>query len=121
MSLEAEIVDTSMDLANQSVELAKQEKIEYFEELFDRMLSTDIKIIKWCPKMDLVAIVTADNAVWINRLNWQKLWNLTSNDRLQYKSITAVSWKPDDGNNLKIIRRKIRTAIFNLALFAFKC
>jgi hypothetical protein len=100
MSLEAEIVDTSMDQVNQSVEPAKQEKIEYFEELFDKMLATDIKIIKWCPKMDLVAIVTADNAVWINRLNWQKLWNLTSNDRLQYKSITAVTWKPDDGKVL---------------------
>lgn len=62
-----------------------------FRQLGDVGCPGEISLMKWSPKMDLVAIITAEGAVWLNRLSWQRVWTLRSTD---YKAI-SVAWRPD--------------------------
>lgn len=66
----------------------------FFEQLFDKQIPNKIKIVKWCPTMDLLAVVVAapDETIWIHRLSWQRLWTLSLPEKL---SINAISWSPD--------------------------
>jgi anaphase-promoting complex subunit 4 len=45
-----------------------------FTQLLDRGISVDVVLAEWCPTMDLLALVTADNQLHVHRLNWQRLW-----------------------------------------------
>ena len=62
-----------------------------FRQLEDVGCPADIVAMKWNPKMDLIAIITREGAVWLNRLSWQRVWTLTSSD---YKAI-SLAWRPD--------------------------
>jgi hypothetical protein len=66
----------------------------FFEQLFDKQIPKKIKIVKWCPTMDLLAVVVAapDETIWIHRLSWQRLWTLNLPEKF---SINAISWSPD--------------------------
>ncbi|KAK3272105.1 Anaphase-promoting complex subunit 4 [Cymbomonas tetramitiformis] len=44
----------------------------------------------WCPTMDLLALSTADGQLRVYRLNWQRLWQVTSEH-----VVTALCWRPD--------------------------
>ncbi|KJE94968.1 hypothetical protein CAOG_05504 [Capsaspora owczarzaki ATCC 30864] len=42
----------------------------------DSALPARARLAAWCPTMDLIAIVTVENAVCLYRLNWQLLWTI---------------------------------------------
>jgi hypothetical protein len=65
-----------------------------FEQVFDKRLTSNIKMVKWCPTMDLLALVTStpEEAIWIHRLSWQRLWCLTVPEK---KAIMTICWSPD--------------------------
>ena len=62
-----------------------------FRQLEDVGCPADIFTMKWSPTMDLIAIITAEGAVWLNRLSWQRVWTMRSPD---YKAI-SLAWRPD--------------------------
>jgi anaphase-promoting complex subunit 4 len=62
-----------------------------FRQLEDVGCRADILAMKWSPKMDLIAIITGEGSVWLNRLSWQRVWTLRSSD---YKAI-SLAWRPD--------------------------
>ena len=62
-----------------------------FRQLEDVGCPSDIFAMKWNPKMDLIAIITAEGAVWLNRLSWQRVWTLSSSE---YQAI-SLAWRPD--------------------------
>jgi hypothetical protein len=66
----------------------------FFEQVYDKRIPSNIKSIKWCPTMDLLAIVVAapEEAIWIYRLSWQRLWSLGTPEKIPVK---AISWSPD--------------------------
>ena len=71
--------------------MAAPEDERSFRQLEDVGCPADILAMKWCPKMDLIAVITAEGAVWLNRLSWQRVWTLRSSD---YKAI-SLAWRPD--------------------------
>lgn len=62
-----------------------------FRQLEDVGCPAEVFAMKWSPKMDLLAIITAEGAVWLNRLSWQRVWTLRSSE---YKAI-SLAWRPD--------------------------
>jgi anaphase-promoting complex subunit 4 len=71
--------------------MAAQGEEKSFRRLEDVGCPADILAMKWSPKMDLIAVITAEGAVWLNRLSWQRVWTLRSSD---YKAI-SLAWRPD--------------------------
>ena len=63
-----------------------------FRQLEDRPCSAEILYQKWSPKMDLLALVTVEGEVWLQRLSWKRVWSISvSEDR----RALYVSWRPD--------------------------
>ncbi len=75
----------------ETIKMAACEDEKSFRQLEDVGCPADIFAMKWSPKMDLIAIITAEGAVWLNRLSWQRVWTLRSSD---YKAI-SLAWRPD--------------------------
>ncbi|KAI4477884.1 hypothetical protein M0804_012364 [Polistes exclamans] len=62
-------------------------------QLEERQLPTEITIMKWSPKMDLLAVANVKGEVALHRLTWQRVWLLSP----QNESDTSVNltWRPD--------------------------
>lgn len=69
--------------------MAAEEKS--FRQLEDVGCPAEILSMKWSPEKDLIAIVTEDGDVWLNRLSWQRVWTKHSSE---YKAI-SLAWRPD--------------------------
>ena len=63
-----------------------------------------VAIAAWCPLMDLLALVTHDSVLHIQRLNWQKIIALPLEDEPECKQVdfqegicaaTRLAWRPD--------------------------
>lgn len=61
-----------------------------FTGLLNKGLANDVVLAKWCPTMDLLAIVASNNTLSVHRLNWQRLWSLPLPC-----TVTALCWKGD--------------------------
>ncbi len=61
-----------------------------FLALLERNASTKIVLSAWCPTMDIVVLVTADQQLQSFRLNWERLWS-----KQPATSITSIQWRPD--------------------------
>ena len=62
-----------------------------FRQLEDKPCSSEIFQMKWSPKMDLLALVTREGDVWLNRLSWKRVWSVpVSEDRA-----VCLAWRPD--------------------------
>lgn len=61
-----------------------------FLALLERNVSTKIVLSAWCPTMDIVVLVTADQQLQSFRLNWERLWS-----KQPASSITSIQWRPD--------------------------
>ena len=72
-----------------------------FRQLEDKACSAEILHQKWSPKMDLLALVTAEGDVWLQRLSWKRVWSISASEAGQALS---VAWRPDG---------KILAAAFN--------
>lgn len=62
-----------------------------FKLLVDKPVAEEIKLFEWCPTMDLLAWVTVDNQLIVQRLSWQRLFSIRTHDH----PITALTWRPD--------------------------
>ena len=61
-----------------------------FTHLGEKLLAADVRALRWCPTMDLLAIVTGDGQLATHRLNWQRLWAISPESRIQ-----SLCWRPD--------------------------
>ncbi|KAL6045953.1 anaphase promoting complex subunit 4 [Balamuthia mandrillaris] len=57
----------------------------------DKVLNWEIKLLEWCPRMDLLALVTVEDQLLVHRLSWQRLFAIPSDKRV----VTALTWRPD--------------------------
>jgi hypothetical protein len=62
-----------------------------FQQLIDKPVAEEIKLFEWCPTMDLLAWITADDQLVVQRLSWQRLFSIRTHDQ----PITALTWRPD--------------------------
>lgn len=63
-----------------------------FRQLEDKPCSAEILYQKWSPKMDLLALVTVEGEVWLQRLSWKRVWSISASEAGRALSI---SWRPD--------------------------
>ena len=63
-----------------------------FRQLEDKPCSSEIINMKWSPKMDLLALVTRDGEVWLNRLSWKRVWPISAT---KTGRATCSAWRPD--------------------------
>jgi WD40 repeat protein len=86
-----------------------------FSIVHEKTSSADVVFSKWCPNMDLLAIVNAGDTITIRRLSWQELFvihikyknfpdtvhvqtisiNKTESASKVQSNITALAWRPD--------------------------
>lgn len=77
--------------------MTKQVKMAHldFESLSEKTLHhiANPALITYCPSMDLVALVTTDQQVFIYRLNGQRVYGATQKaGKLQ---VANIRWKPN--------------------------
>jgi hypothetical protein len=70
--------------------------------LADKSLGGEgIKFMEWCPTMDLLAVVTLENHVWIHRAafgsSMQRLVSITPPAKTTTGVVTAIAWRDPDG------------------------
>ena len=63
-----------------------------FRQLEDKPCSAEILDQKWSPKMDLLALVTVEGEVWLQRLSWKRVWSISASEAVR---ALTVSWRPD--------------------------
>ena len=63
-----------------------------FRQLEDKPCSAEILYQEWSPKMDLLALVTVEGEVWLQRLSWKRVWSISASEA--GRALT-VSWRPD--------------------------
>lgn len=63
-----------------------------FRQLEDKPCSAELLDKKWSPKMDLLAIVTVEGEVWLQRLSWKRVWSLSASEA---RRALSVAWRPD--------------------------
>ena len=62
-----------------------------FRQLEDKPCSTEILYQRWSPKMDLLALVTIEGEVWLQRLSWKRVWTIST---AECRAL-SVAWRPD--------------------------
>lgn len=62
-----------------------------FRELEDKPCSAEINLLKWSPKMDLIALITAEGEVLLHRLSWKKVWSIPATEG----KALQMAWRPD--------------------------
>lgn len=62
-----------------------------FRQLEDKPCSAEILYQKWSPKMDLLALVTVEGEVWLQRLSWKRVWLISAAEG----RAVSVAWRPD--------------------------
>ena len=81
-----------------------------FRQLEDRPCSAEILYQKWSPKMDLVALVTVEGDVWLQRLSWKRVWSISGSEAGRALS---VAWRPD-GKILAVAFNDGKIKLFNI-------
>lgn len=62
----------------------------------DRPLPARVRLLQWCPVVDLLALACVDESLVLYRyMKWQRVWSVHV-DRI----VTSLTWKPDDGAHL---------------------
>lgn len=62
-----------------------------FRQLEDKPCSAEILYQRWSPKMDLLALVTVEGEVWLQRLSWKRVWSISTAEG----RALSVAWRPD--------------------------
>jgi len=73
---------------------------QYFSVLLDKSVAAQIALFSWCPTMDLLALVGADNRLLIHRLSWQQLHSLSLDSLLS--STPLVKTTIEDGEDEQV-------------------
>jgi hypothetical protein len=65
-----------------------------FVQLQDRVLPSSLRLLEWCPTMDLVALVSADGGVMVVRtLTWEKLFVVPGAEIAA--PVSSIRFRPD--------------------------
>ncbi|KAK0081196.1 hypothetical protein PV326_007815 [Microctonus aethiopoides] len=62
-------------------------------QLEERQVPTEVTLMRWSPKMDLLAIANVKGEVALHRLTWQRVWLLNPPD--ESETVSNLSWRPD--------------------------
>lgn len=63
------------------------------KKLEERSLTTELTLMKWSPKMDLLAVANKKGEVGLHRITWQRVWLLTPQD--EAGEVSSMAWRPD--------------------------
>ena len=66
---------------------------EYFKHIDEKHVSTEVDMLLWSPKLDLIALANAHGEVVLHRLSWQKVWTLAP--PLETDTVGGLAWRPD--------------------------
>ncbi|KAL8591062.1 hypothetical protein ACOMHN_037295 [Nucella lapillus] len=66
---------------------------EYFKQSDEKHVSTEVYMLVWAPKMDLIALANAHGEVVMHRLSWQKVWTLAPPS--EGDMVGGLAWRPD--------------------------
>jgi hypothetical protein len=95
LELEEENVQDEMQEGGEVEETPEEEEgarsKKWFKNLIDKPVAEEIKLFEWCPTMDLLAWITVDDQLVVQRLSWQRLFSIRVHDQ----PITAITWRPD--------------------------
>ena len=74
-----------------------------FRLMNQHSVNDPIRLISMCPTMDLLAVCTETDSVWIARWfnSLEKIWTLPTGKHGNDK-VEALTWRPD-GNNSKVV------------------
>ncbi|XP_044580551.1 anaphase-promoting complex subunit 4 isoform X2 [Cotesia glomerata] len=62
-------------------------------QLEERQLATEVTIMRWSPKMDLLAVANKKGEVSLHRLTWQRVWLVSPPE--ESETISNLSWHPE--------------------------
>ena len=82
-----------------------------FRQLEDKPCSAEILCQKWSPKMDLLALVTVEGEVWLQRLSWKRVWAISASEADE--RALSVAWRPD-GKVLAVAFNNGKVKLFNI-------
>ena len=86
-------------------------KVSRFKTVGEKHLFSEIDLMLWSPKVDLVAMTSTEGEVVLYRINWQKVW---SHSRLEEGVlVSALAWRPD-GKVLAVGYTNGRVRLFNI-------
>ncbi|XP_015607666.1 anaphase-promoting complex subunit 4 [Cephus cinctus] len=74
-------------------------------QLEERQLPAQVTIMRWSPKMDLLAIANIKGEVALHRLTWQRVWLLSPQD--ESDTVINLAWRPD-GKLLAVFYKESR-------------
>uniref|UniRef100_T1IJR4 Anaphase-promoting complex subunit 4 n=1 Tax=Strigamia maritima TaxID=126957 RepID=T1IJR4_STRMM len=64
-----------------------------FRQVEEKNILTEVELMEWSPKMDLIALSNVQGEVVMQRLSWRKVWVFPSRgDRI---NVQALAWRPD--------------------------
>lgn len=62
-------------------------------QLEERQVSTEVTLMRWSPKMDLLALANVKGEVTLHRLTFQRVWLLSPQD--ESGQVENICWRPD--------------------------
>ncbi|XP_063978704.1 anaphase-promoting complex subunit 4 isoform X1 [Diachasmimorpha longicaudata] len=62
-------------------------------QLEERQLPAEVTLMRWSPKMDLLAVANKKGEVALHRLTWQRVWLLNPPEELE--TVSNLCWRPD--------------------------
>ncbi|XP_043462113.1 anaphase-promoting complex subunit 4 [Leptopilina heterotoma] len=75
-------------------------------QLEERQVSTEITLMRWSPKMDLLALANVKGEVTLHRLTFQRVWLLSPQD--ESGLVENICWRPD-GKLLAVTYKESKT------------
>ena len=66
---------------------------ESFKQSDEKHVSTEVDMLLWAPKMDLIALANVHGEVVLHRLSWQKVWTLAPPG--EGDMVGGLAWRPD--------------------------
>lgn len=68
-------------------------KVSRFKTVGEKHLFSEIDLMLWSPKVDLVAMTTISGEVVLYRITWQNVWSLPVVE--EGVCVSALAWRPD--------------------------
>ncbi|XP_011296761.1 anaphase-promoting complex subunit 4 [Fopius arisanus] len=62
-------------------------------KLEERQLPVEVTLMRWSPKMDLLAVANKKGEVALHRLTWQRVWLLSPPE--ESETVSNLCWRPD--------------------------
>ena len=66
---------------------------DVFKQEDEKHVSTEVELMVWAPKVDLLALSNVNGEVVLHRLSWQKVWTITP--PTEKDRVGGLAWRPD--------------------------